>query len=242
MPVRAISTLLIAGLLSIGLPEESAAQARQSQAAFETAIRDNSTSPYVVLITVVDDRTGQASSGCNTANLLRGAIYLEKWGSIDRDAAPEANTRRKEVEKIAVENLSHVFHFSNPAALKNILPFRDWEACAAIEQGSRVRIGDRSGQIILGPFVEGPNINLSSRPPPAYPKPNNEGGTTVVLLVGRDGELKESKLTGSSGSAGWDEAVLVALSACRFTPRTIDGEPVPEATWTTISIGNRARW
>jgi TonB family protein len=240
--VRAISTSLIAGLLSIGLPGESAAQARQSHAAFETAIRDNSTSPYVVLITVVDDRTGQTSSGCNTANLLRGAIYLEKWGSIDRDAVPEARSRHNEVEKIALENTSHIFHFSNPAALKNILPFRYWEACAAIEQGSRVRIGDRSGQIILGPFVEGPNIDRSSCPPPTYPKPNNEGGTTVALLVGQDGKLKESKLTESSGSAGWDEAVLAALSACRFSPRTIDGEPVPEATWMTISMGNRARW
>src|SRR6267154_1835055 len=114
MPVRAISTLLIAGLL-FGLPGESAAQPRQSQAAFETAIRDNSTSPYVVLITVVDDRTGKSSSGCNSANLLLGAIYLEKWGSFDSKATPETNSRHNEAEKIALENTSHIFHFSNPA-------------------------------------------------------------------------------------------------------------------------------
>jgi len=55
----------------------SAADPRQSQAAFEAAIRDRSTSPYIVLITVVDDRTGQTGTGCSGANLLLGAIYIE---------------------------------------------------------------------------------------------------------------------------------------------------------------------
>ena len=153
MPVRRISILLIVGLSipSIGLPRDSAAQARQSQAAFETAIRDKSTSPYIVLVTVVDDRTGQASTGCNGANLLLGAIYLEKWGGFDSKVTPETNSRLEEVEKIALENASHVFHFSNRAALDNVLPFRYPEACAAIERGSRARIGDRGGQILLEP-------------------------------------------------------------------------------------------
>lgn len=165
-----------------------------------------------------------------------------KWGSFDSKATLETTSRHKEVEKIALENTSHVFHFSNPAALNNILPFRYPEACAAIERGSRARIADGSGQVILGPFVERPMIHRSSCAAPAYPKPDKEGGTTVALLIGQDGKLKESKLTESSGSAGWDEAVLAALSACGFSPRTIDGEPVPEATWMTIRIGSRARW
>ena len=233
MPVRVISTFLIIGLSipSIGSARESAAQARQSHAAFETAIRDKSSSPYIVLITVVDDRTGQASTGCNNVQLLRSAIYRERRANVDSEVTAE------EVEKIALENTSHVFHFSNPAALNNVLPFRFPEACAAIERGSRARIADITGQIVLGPFVKGPMIVRSGCSPPAYPKPGSEGGTSVALLVGPDGTLKESKVTGSSGSAHWDEAVLAALSACKFSPRTIDGVPVPEAIWMTMRIG-----
>jgi TonB family protein len=247
MAVPGISTLLIVGLsvLSIGLPTQSAAQARQSQAAFETAIRDRSTSPYIVLITVVDDRTGQVSTGCNSANLLRGAIYLQKWGRFDSRVTPETHSKFEEVEKIALENTSHVFHFSNQEALNNILPLRFPEACAAIERGSRARLGDRTFRIILGPFFEGPSVILSSCPPPAYPpeeKADTEGAPTISLLVESDGTLKESKVTVSSGSVLRDEAVRAALSACKFSPRTVDGEPVPEATWMTIRIGSRAVW
>jgi TonB family protein len=238
MAVSGISTLLIVGLsvLSIGLTTQSAAHARQSQAAFETAIRDKSTSPYIVLITVVDDRTGQVSTGCNSANLLRGAIYREKRGDSDRTVSPE------EVEQVALDNTSHVFHFSNQAALNNILPFRYPEACAAIERGSRARIADITGQVVLGTFSEGPGIVRSSCPPPTYPKPSDAGDITVALLVGQDGALKQSKVTRSSGSARWDEEVLAAFSVCRFSLRIIDGEPVPGATWMTITMGSRARW
>jgi TonB family protein len=236
MPARVPLILSIVGLLSIALPEKPAAQARQSQAAFETAIRDRSTSPYIVLVTVVDDRTGQLSTGCNSVVLLRSAIYREQRGIVGSEVTAE------EVIKIALDNTSHVFHFSNPAALSNILPFRYPEACAAIERGSRARIADITGQVVLGPFVEGPMLRRSSCPPLAYPKPDKDGSTVIALLVGRDGKLKESKITQRSGSAGWDEAVLAGLSACSFTPRTIDGEPAPEAAWLTISMGNRAGW
>jgi TonB family protein len=247
MPARGISTLFIAGLsaLSIVLPKNSAAQSLQSQAAFETAIRDESTSPYVVLITAIDDRTGQADTGCTGANLLLGAIYLEKWGSYDK-ARLGTNSMRDEAEKIALENTAHVFHFSNQSALDNVLPFRYPEACAAIKTGVRARIGDRSGQILLGPFVEGPSVILSSCPAPVYPsedrKDGNESSPNIALLVGPDGTLKESKVADSSGSTRIDEAVRAALSACKFSPRTIDGEPMPEASWMTIRIGRRAVW
>jgi TonB family protein len=240
MIVHRIGKLFVLGLsiLWIGSPGDAAAQARQSQAAFETAIRDTSTSPYVVLITVVDDRTGEVSTGCNTANLLLGAIYLEKWGSFD---SSQAAARHEEVKRIALENTSHTFHFSNQAALNNVLPFRFAEACVAIERGTRARIADRTGQILFGPFVEGPRIVRSGCSPPADPKPG-EGSTTVAIMIGQDGSIKESKITDSSGSKHWDEAVLAALLACKFSPRTIDGEPDPEPTWMRIMIGSRARW
>jgi hypothetical protein len=81
-------------------------------------------------VTVIDDRTGKASAGCNSARRLLGAIHIEKWGGVD-------STKLSEVERIALENTCHVFHFSKEAALAVILPFRYPDACAAIEQGTR---------------------------------------------------------------------------------------------------------
>ena len=163
-------------ILSVGLSEQVAGQGLQPQADFENAFGIHpgspyvtySTSPYVVRITVVNDRTGEASTVCVDANLLSGAIYLENGGSFEhydlpvtkegffdftkqprRESTPEAIERAKklvEARKIAVANSSHVFHFSNPEALKNISRHYP-EACAAIEQGKRARIEDITGRI-----------------------------------------------------------------------------------------------
>ncbi len=117
---------------------------------------------------MVDDRTGQASTVCVEANLLKGAIYHEKWGSFYRSDTPRTNegaldflnfknqirpkpkpenvARWKEVDEIAVANTSHVFHFSNPEALDSVSRHYP-EACAAIEQGKRARIEDSTGRI-----------------------------------------------------------------------------------------------
>ena len=88
-------------------------QPHQSPESFSAAIRDNSTSPFYVLITVVDDTTGQARTDCNTANLLLGAIHIE-YG-FTYDAAAIANA-----QNTALANTSHVFHFSKPEALANV--------------------------------------------------------------------------------------------------------------------------
>jgi hypothetical protein len=133
MPVQNIGKLFVLGLsiFWFGSPTDAVAQARQSHAAFETAIRDTSTSPYLVLITVVDDRTGQVSTGCDTANRLLGAIYLEKWGSFETNDRSQAAARHEEVKRIALENTSHAFHFSNQAALNERAPasFRRGVCC-----------------------------------------------------------------------------------------------------------------
>jgi TonB family protein len=244
--VRLLSFRNFLAVLSLVLMAgTSAADPRQSQAAFETAIRDHSTSPYIVLITVVDDRTGWTSTGCSGANLLLGAIYIEQWGHIDGTAAPEARARFAEVERIALENTGHVFHFSNERALANILPFRYPEACAEIAKGRRARIGDISGGVLLGPFVEGPKVVWSSCPSAAYPldaKPSDKGATGLSVLVGPDGSVREINVTESSGFAALDETIRSALSRCKFEPRVIDGEPVPEATRMSIRLGNQAKW
>jgi hypothetical protein len=169
---------LIAGALILlaGLSEQVAGQGLQPQADYEAALGHYPGSPYVVYpippyavrIMVVDDRTGQASTVCVGANLLKGAIYLEKWGSfyqpdtprtnegvpnflnfknqIRPKPNPEAVARWKEVDEIAVANTSHVFHFSNPEALKSVSRHYP-EACAAIEHGKRAPIEDLTGRI-----------------------------------------------------------------------------------------------
>jgi len=48
------SFLVVPSLISMA-GTSAAADPSQSQAAFEAAIQDHSTSPYIVLITVVDD-------------------------------------------------------------------------------------------------------------------------------------------------------------------------------------------
>jgi hypothetical protein len=71
---------------------------------------------------------------------------------MEKKVTPETKERLEEAQKIALENTSHVFHFSNQAALDNV-PLRYPQACPAIEQGMSVRIGDRTGQMIVEPFV-----------------------------------------------------------------------------------------
>jgi hypothetical protein len=77
-PAASISFILVLWILTIGLMGISAAQPHQSQAAYVTAIDTKSSSPDVIRVTVVDDRTGQTSTGCIIAPWLLGAIYIEK--------------------------------------------------------------------------------------------------------------------------------------------------------------------
>lgn len=87
--------------------------AEQSAKSFATALRDNSTSPYFVLITVVDDTTGQSRTGCTTANLLLGALHIEHDLAFNPEGATNALN-------LALANTSHVFHFSKPKAVANM--------------------------------------------------------------------------------------------------------------------------
>jgi hypothetical protein len=85
----------------------------QSQQSFEAAIENASTAPSYVLITVVDDRENTKRSTCTTSNFLLGAIHREYRLGYDKEGVARARG-------IALENRSHVFHFSNSNALKNI--------------------------------------------------------------------------------------------------------------------------
>jgi TonB family protein len=75
---------------------------------------------------------------------------------------------------------------------------------------------------------------------PKYPPESlqaNEAGTTVVWLrIAADGAVMDASLSRSSGHHRLDDTAVQALSRCRFSPGTFDGQAVESAT--TISY----RW
>ena len=85
----------------------------QSQESFRAAVRNHSTAPPYVFITVVNKATGERRSSCTTVNLLMGAIHRE-YG-LAYDLAGEAGA-----ERIALRTEDHVFRFLNKDALKNV--------------------------------------------------------------------------------------------------------------------------
>lgn len=85
----------------------------QSQASFDAAIKNRSTAPSYVQITVVDAASGTSRSTCTTANLLLGAIHREYSIPFDKAGLSDA-------ERIASSNTTHTFRFSKPEALANI--------------------------------------------------------------------------------------------------------------------------
>ena len=106
------AAMLSASRVLAALPAEQSPP-QQSAESFAAAFHDRSSSPVYVLITVVDDTTGQARTGCTEANFVLGAIQREYgFGS---DAAADTNERN-----MALANTSHVFHFSKPEALANV--------------------------------------------------------------------------------------------------------------------------
>jgi hypothetical protein len=137
-----ISGILVFTLtcVALGPPALAATVPQQSQARFEQAVKDGSTSPYYVAIAVIDDRSGVRRAGCWTSNLLEGAITRERGASVS------------EAKDIALQNRAHVFHFSSPAALDNLpTSAQSDNACAIIATGAAARQQDRGGQIVSAP-------------------------------------------------------------------------------------------
>lgn len=71
---------------------------------------------------------------------------------------------------------------------------------------------------------------------PHYPaesiKLHHTGTVALGFLVAKNGTVKESKVTKSSGHAALDEAAHTALTKCRFKPATTKGKPVE--AWTAV--------
>ena len=106
----------MAMLLGIGLSVAGCAGMTtgvQSQTSFDAAIKNHSTSPSYVQITVVDATAGTSLSTCTTANLLLGAIHLEH-------DIPFNQSGGADVEQLALSNSGHTFRFTKPAAVANI--------------------------------------------------------------------------------------------------------------------------
>jgi hypothetical protein len=123
--------------VAIGFPVLAEAADIQPQDKFEAAIRNRSTASSVILLTVVDDRTGQSRTGCAFASFLLDAIGKETGAAMDK------------VTDIALANPTHEFHFSRPEALANIPFITAHRICAAVAEGRSVVMRDRSGDFII---------------------------------------------------------------------------------------------
>jgi hypothetical protein len=133
--------LSVALLLSYSVSRASAeAETLQPQAQFEAAIRNRSTSPNLILLTMVDDRTGDSWTGCTLAPLLLGAILKQ-----------QRTISVQEAIQIALSNTSHVFHFSRQSALDNLRDMADGKysrACGVLKQSGCVQRQDLTGAFV----------------------------------------------------------------------------------------------
>lgn len=82
------------------------------------------------------------------------------------------------------------------------------------------------------------HIDASSCRKPEYQaalkRAGEQGAVTVGLLVGADGNVKESRVEKSSGFPRLDDATREALSLCHFVPATVNGTPVSNDQWVPL--------
>jgi hypothetical protein len=104
--------------------------ARQSDASFATAIKNQSTAPSYVLITEIDANTGKSRQTCVTANLFMGAIHREHELGFDTEDQMTAL-------HIALTTPDHVFTFTKRTALENIPHYYSDEQLALVRDALR---------------------------------------------------------------------------------------------------------
>ncbi len=136
------------GVLLFTQSTASAADARpdvvQSQHDYEAALSVISSSPYFVLITVVDDTGGITRSGCVEGPNLIDAIMVEHDFKSFRDAAA-----------FAIAAPGHTFRFRSGEALRRLgfasLKLGNAYACSIIRGGGSALRVDRTNEIRRGP-------------------------------------------------------------------------------------------
>ncbi len=153
----------------------------QDQAHYEQAVRDASTAPYFVLVTIVDDGAKKSWTGCTLPRFVESAIDAEHGSANDDEAIARGR-------QAMLDAKDHVFHFANPKALASVamdayapgdldraraylhahgtafLLSSDWEkidaanklnrtalACAVIEKGLAARMSDGTGEVFAEP-------------------------------------------------------------------------------------------
>jgi hypothetical protein len=150
---------LILGTALFSFAASSTAEVAQDQGRYRQALSDHSTSPYFVLVTIKDDRTGTAFTGCINVNFLKGAIFRELGGESEPPASAEKrqaqNALLQKAEEIALKSTDHEFHFSNPAALANVqLQYTEADLAEAREavrsHGLEVMAGSAPERAFLG--------------------------------------------------------------------------------------------
>ena len=109
-----LSRFLVVALLACIMACPALAQ--QSRASFAKAIANYSTAPLYVLITVVNDNTGSRRTLCTVAPFLLGAIQHQYH-------FPISQAGFQKCRQIALANPDHIYHFSQPSALKNLRVF-----------------------------------------------------------------------------------------------------------------------
>ena len=87
---------------------------------------------------------------------------------------------------------------------------------------------------LAGPRRAGPRLDASwaGNAPPAYPasarRLGEQGEVRLDVHVGADGSVLDIRLRTSSGSPALDRSAIEAVRRWRFSPATVDGEPVAE--------------
>jgi hypothetical protein len=168
---------LVFGLLVLAAGSAQAAQTPplQSQAQWEAAVRNETTNPSYVLVSIVNDHTKDKQTGCTLADFVKGALFHE-MGLASNPASFE------KVRQRMIASKDHVFHFSDMVSLSNVtfhytpadlararaavadyqaaiqsghpgkisdeLMHSDALACALVEQGYQVTNQDQTGLIM----------------------------------------------------------------------------------------------
>lgn len=105
---------MLGTLILVAAATSASASAQvQPAASYEAAVRNASTSPSYVMVTVVDANTGLERTTCTTANLLAGALHQQYGLAYDAEGVRQATA-------LALSNAAHRFTFSVEAALRNI--------------------------------------------------------------------------------------------------------------------------
>ena len=97
-----------------------------------------------------------------------------------------------------------------------------------------------SAEPAAGPSVQLPSSNADylQNPKPAYPaisrRMNEQGKTTVRVLIGPDGVSQRAEIVKSSGFSRLDDAALATVMRWRYVPGKRGG--VAEAMWFNVPI------